>query len=263
MFVDAGLSPVEIAIALTAWSATTFFLQIPAGVIADRFSRRHVLAIAQAGRAAGFALWLIWPHFWGFFAGQVLWGCKSAFTSGTFEALLYDELKARGREDRYTRMIGRAQAVQALGVLCASVGAAAMARLGYPAALLREPRGDGSVQHRRPVAATRRPRAAGSCPKLPRPIAPRPGDHAQSPRGAAHPWLLRTDRRARRRAGGVLADFRGQGRPDPRRGRPVRRRAVRGRGGRQPAGAPARASARPGSSTRSSLWLAPRCWRPA
>lgn len=135
MFVDAGLSPVEISIALTAWSATTFLLQIPAGVVADRFPRRYVLAAAQAGRAAGFALWMAWPHFWGFFIGLVLWGGKSAFTSGTFEALLFDELKAMGREASYTRLVGRAQAAQALGVLAASLCAAATARYGYDLAL--------------------------------------------------------------------------------------------------------------------------------
>jgi MFS family permease len=135
MFVDAGLSPVEIAVALTAWSVTTFVLEIPAGVIADRAPRRLVLAVAQAGRAAGFVIWLAWPHFWGFLIGLVLWGCKSAFTSGTFEALLYDELKAEGRETGYTRVIGRARAVQALGVLCASLCAAGVARFGYPTAL--------------------------------------------------------------------------------------------------------------------------------
>jgi MFS family permease len=135
MFVDAGLSPVQIAVALTAWSATTFVLEIPAGVVADRFPRRHVLALAQAGRAAGFVLWLVWPHFWGFLIGLVLWGCKSAFTSGTFEALLFDELKVQGREGDYTRLIGRARAVQALGVLAASLCAAGAARYGYPAAL--------------------------------------------------------------------------------------------------------------------------------
>jgi MFS family permease len=135
MFVDAGLSPVEIAVALTAWSVTTFVLEIPAGVIADRVPRRRVLAIAQAGRAAGFVIWLVWPHFWGFLIGLVLWGCKSAFTSGAFEALLFDEMKAEGREGGYTRVIGRARAVQAVGVLCASLCAAGAAGLGYPTAL--------------------------------------------------------------------------------------------------------------------------------
>jgi hypothetical protein len=131
MFVDAGLSPSEIAVALVAWSATTFVLEVPAGVVADRFSRRHILAFAQIGRAVGLACWMAWPHFWGFFAGLVLWGAKSAFTSGTFEALLFDELKSQGREGDYTRLIGRARAVQSLGALCAALGAAAVARFGY------------------------------------------------------------------------------------------------------------------------------------
>jgi hypothetical protein len=61
----------------------------------------------------------------------VLWGVKSAFTSGTFEALLYDELKAQARADDYTRIYGRARAIQAAGVVLAALGAAAVARHGY------------------------------------------------------------------------------------------------------------------------------------
>ncbi len=131
MFVDAGLTPVQISVALIAWSATAFTLQIPSGVIADRWSRRHILALAQLARAAGFVVWLLYPHFWGFLAGLVLWGIKSAFTSGTFEALLYDELKAQGSAHDYTRIYGRARAVQAAGVVLAALGAAAVARHGY------------------------------------------------------------------------------------------------------------------------------------
>jgi MFS family permease len=131
MFVDAGLTPVQISVALTAWSVTAFCLQIPSGVLADRWSRRHILAMAQVARAAGFAVWLVWPHFWGFLIGLVLWGIKSAFTSGVFEALLYDELKAKGRADDYTRIYGRARAVQAFAVVLAALGAATLARLGY------------------------------------------------------------------------------------------------------------------------------------
>jgi MFS family permease len=135
MFVDAGLTPVQISACLIAWSAVTFVLQVPSGVIADRASRRLVLALAQLGRAAGFGIWLADPHFWGFLVGLLLWGVKSAFTSGTFEALLYDELKARGAEADYTRIFGRSRAVQAIAVLCAALGAAAVVRHGYGLAL--------------------------------------------------------------------------------------------------------------------------------
>ena len=136
MFVDAGMSPLEITVCLTAWSVTTFVLQVPSGVLADRWSRRHILAWAQLVRGVGFALWLIWPHFWGFLAGLLLWGAKTAFTSGTYEALLYDELRARGRAQDYTRIFGRTRAVQSGGVLLAALGAAVVAQFGYPSMLV-------------------------------------------------------------------------------------------------------------------------------
>ena len=66
-----------------------------------------------------------------FLIGLVLWGIKSACTSGAFEALLYDELKAKDREGDYTRIYGRSRAVQAFAVVLAALGAAALARLGY------------------------------------------------------------------------------------------------------------------------------------
>ncbi|HZZ34519.1 MAG TPA: MFS transporter [Caulobacteraceae bacterium] len=135
MFVDAGLNPFQIAIILTTWSATTFVLQAPAGAIADRLPRRRILAAAQLMRAACFVVWWIYPHFWGFLIGLMLWGVKSAFTNGVFEALLFDELKAKGQAPDYTRIFGRARAVQAAGVIAASLGAAAVARFGYGAAL--------------------------------------------------------------------------------------------------------------------------------
>jgi len=135
MFVDAGLKPMEISVCLTAWSVTSFVLQVPSGVIADRWSRRYILALSQLVRAAGFVVWLLWPHFWGFLVGLMLWGVKSAFTSGTFEALLYDELKTLGKTADYTRIFGRTRAVQSGGVLLAALGAALAARFGYPATL--------------------------------------------------------------------------------------------------------------------------------
>jgi len=131
MFVDAGLNPAQVGLALAVWSTTAFALEIPAGVIADRWPRRWVLAIAQLFRLAGYALWLLYPHVWGFVGGFLLWGAKSAFTSGTFEALVYDELKAAGRAEDYTRVIGRADAVQFAGILGASGAAALVARAGY------------------------------------------------------------------------------------------------------------------------------------
>ena len=131
MFSEKGLSPAQIGFALGAWSAVGVVLEVPCGVLADRMSRRWLLAIAQLLRALGFLVWLAVPSFWGFLAGLMLWGMKSATMNGAFEALVYDELKAIGREAEYARVFGRAKAARGVGLVVASLTAAVAAPLGY------------------------------------------------------------------------------------------------------------------------------------
>ena len=131
MFAEYGLTPIQIGVVLAAWSMTAIVLEIPTGALADRVSRRWLLLIAQLIRGTGFLLWFLFPGFWGFLIGLVLWGVKTALVSGTFEALLFDELKAEGREHLYARAIGRAQTGRFLGVMVSALGAAAIAGVGY------------------------------------------------------------------------------------------------------------------------------------
>ncbi|PZQ65296.1 MAG: hypothetical protein DI570_02285 [Phenylobacterium zucineum] len=131
MFAERGLTPAQIGIALAAWSVVGVILEAPCGVLADRWSRRWILAIAQLLRAAGFVVWIAFPNFWGFLVGLALWGMKSASLSGCFEALIYDELAAMKRQAEYVSVIGRTQAARFAGVMAASLGAAAVAGIGY------------------------------------------------------------------------------------------------------------------------------------
>lgn len=131
MFAEKGLSPAQIGLVLGAWSAVGVVLEVPCGVLADRMSRRWLLAIAQLLRAGGFLVWLAFPGFWGFLAGLMLWGMKSATMNGAFEALVYDELKAIGREGEYAKVFGRAKAARGAGLVAASLTAAVAAPLGY------------------------------------------------------------------------------------------------------------------------------------
>lgn len=131
MFAEKGLSPAQIGLVLGAWSATGLVLEIPCGVLADCMSRRWLLAISQVLRAAGFLVWLAFPGFWGFLVGLTLWGMKSATMSGAFEAVVYDELKALGREAEYAKVFGRAKAARGVGLVAASLTAAVAAPLGY------------------------------------------------------------------------------------------------------------------------------------
>lgn len=126
MFAERGLTPVQIGMALASWSLVGLVLEVPCGVLADRHSRRWLLCIALLLRCVGFVIWIAFPGFWGFLVGLMLWGMKSATLSGAFEALVYDELKAAGREADYARVFGQTQASRFAGVLAASLGAAAI-----------------------------------------------------------------------------------------------------------------------------------------
>lgn len=131
MFTDTGLNPAQVSSLLFVWSLTAFLLEVPSGTLADRFPRKYVLIAAQIARGLGYASWLVFPSYWGFLAGFVLWGIESALSSGTRQALMYDELKAHGQEKNYTKVAGRYTSMGILAVGAASFMAAWLAPQGY------------------------------------------------------------------------------------------------------------------------------------
>jgi MFS family permease len=132
LFADAGLSTGQISTLFAIWSIVAFTFEVPSGALADAWSGRRLYAAGEFLTAAGFALWLIWPVFPGFALGFVLWGLGGALSSGTLEALVYDELQAAGRQSEYARLTGRSGTVAILAMLAATLLAApAYAAGGY------------------------------------------------------------------------------------------------------------------------------------
>ncbi|MDX6264285.1 MAG: hypothetical protein QOH84_5973 [Kribbellaceae bacterium] len=133
LFTDHGLSATEVSSLFIIWSMTAFLLEVPSGAWADVFSRRKLLVLGTLVRGLGFAGWIVVPSYAGFALGFVLWGVSSALISGTFEALVYDELAARGAADRYAGLIGRAKSASLVLNLAATALAAPLFKLGgYP-----------------------------------------------------------------------------------------------------------------------------------
>lgn len=136
MFTDLGMEPWQVGTLLTAWSVTAFLLEVPSGVWADKYSRKHLLFFGQLIRALGYLSWALFPNFWGFLIGFVAWGIESATSSGTFQALVYDELKHLGKEQEFARVIGRCRSISFIAVLVASVLASPAVMLGYTTILV-------------------------------------------------------------------------------------------------------------------------------
>ncbi|MGY2029023.1 MFS transporter [Nocardia gipuzkoensis] len=123
LFADHGMSTGQISLLFAIWSTTAFLLEVPSGAWADTVSRRGLLVLSGVLLTAGFALWTAAPSFAGFAAGFVLWGTSGALASGTFEALLYDDLAARGASGSYPRILGYTRAGAEAAVVVAIVAA--------------------------------------------------------------------------------------------------------------------------------------------
>jgi len=133
LFADHGVSSGQVSTLFLIWSMTSFVFEVPSGAWADSFDRRRLLVLSAVVYAAGFASWIVVPTYVGFALGFVLWGLSSALMSGTFEALVYDELVTRGAQGAYPRLIGWAHATAMTAVLLASVLATLLyAADGYP-----------------------------------------------------------------------------------------------------------------------------------
>ena len=130
LFADAGLSAAQITSLFVLWSVVTMAFEVPSGAWADVYPRHRLLALAGLLRAIGFALWMLFPTYWAFAAGFVLWGARSALASGTQEALFYDELSAIGATDRYPGLLGRAQTMAIGANLSATALAAPVLAIG-------------------------------------------------------------------------------------------------------------------------------------
>jgi len=109
LFIERGKSVTDIAILIALWSIFTIVFEVPTGILADRWNRRNMLAIAAVLQGLCFVLWFFSHTFLLFAIGFAFWALAGAFASGTEEGLIYDNLKSDGREKDFTEVYGKAQ----------------------------------------------------------------------------------------------------------------------------------------------------------
>ncbi len=129
-FNDNAVSTSALSGAFILWATLAVVLEVPSGALADRVDRRAVLAAAFALRAAGIAVWLIWPSVTGLVIGAVLWAVHDASASGAWEAMIHDQLEAVGAESTYGVVIARVGQFTHLGLAAGTVAASSLIGLG-------------------------------------------------------------------------------------------------------------------------------------
>jgi MFS family permease len=131
MFVSNGLDIKQVGILLSTWSLTALILEVPLGFLADRYNRKHILALGILFKLIVFATWIIFPTFWGYLIGFVFWGISGALISGTFEAYIYDELVKYKQEKHYENILGKISSLKLLGVASALFLGGIISEIGY------------------------------------------------------------------------------------------------------------------------------------
>ncbi len=103
-------------------------LEAPFGALADRIGHSRVLAIGAAVYALTILGFGLTTNYWMLFADYMLWAVAQASRSGADQAIVFDSLKAAGREGEFSRVAGRGFA------LTMSAGLAGIVLGGFVAA---------------------------------------------------------------------------------------------------------------------------------
>lgn len=130
LFENGGLTAASISIGFMAWSGAVVVLEVPSGALADRVSRRRLLAAATVIRAAAFTTWLVVPGLPGVVTGFVLWGVSGAATSGTWQALVWDELARFGGTHHYAAVTARMSQAQGVAIAVSMLSATPLVAVG-------------------------------------------------------------------------------------------------------------------------------------
>lgn len=95
-----GLSVSEIVVVEVVYAVTILLLEVPTGALADRWSRKYVLAMNLVFFMGNTLVWLFAHDLPMFLVGVMLGSVHTALVSGTFNSLLYDTLQENGQKEK-------------------------------------------------------------------------------------------------------------------------------------------------------------------
>ena len=121
MFRDRGFTFTGLAWLMVIWSLPVVLLEVPSGILADRWSRKKLILAGTLLKGGGYLVWALWPGYAAAAAGFALWGVQEAFCSGSRQALLFETLREHGEASRYESAAGICAAASTAGTVIALV----------------------------------------------------------------------------------------------------------------------------------------------
>lgn len=104
------------------YALTFMLLEVPTGIMADKWSRKRMLVLTAVMYVCMFAILLYATEFWHFVLAIFLAGVGGAAGSGADHALLYDSLATVGREASFEKHLGRINVFEIVSTVLAAMG---------------------------------------------------------------------------------------------------------------------------------------------
>lgn len=117
-----GFDAAAVGLMAAAYSALVPLLELPSGILADRWSRRGVLIVASLALAASSLIGGLSNDVATYIAGAMVLGVYFAFYNGTMDSVVYDTvLEETGDGGDFERRIGRVRTVEAVALVTSSL----------------------------------------------------------------------------------------------------------------------------------------------
>ena len=130
---ELGFDAAAVGVMAAAYSAMVPLLELPTGILADRWSRRGVLILSSVAIALGALFGGLSQNVTTYVISALLFGVYVACYSGTLDSVVYDTvLEETGDGADFQRRLGRVQAVEAVALVISALAGGWLAGLLEP-----------------------------------------------------------------------------------------------------------------------------------
>lgn len=125
---EIGFTPISIGVMAAAYSAVVPILEVPSGILADRWSRTGLLMLSIVALFVGTAICGLSHGVATYIAGASLLGVYFALNSGTVESMVYDTvIEENGGSESFERWLGRVRAAESIALVVSALGGGLLA----------------------------------------------------------------------------------------------------------------------------------------
>ncbi|QSX06567.1 MFS transporter [Sedimentibacter sp. zth1] len=124
---ERGMNVTMVVATEIIYAITTIVLEVPSGVLADKFGRKKLLLIGAFLSLLEMTIIYYAHSFFAFGFAVFLAGINNAFRSGAKEALIYDSLQEAKKEAGFEGVYGRVNAIDTIGATIAALSGGVLA----------------------------------------------------------------------------------------------------------------------------------------